>query len=205
MDLAHFLEQLVESGRVEIDRAEPHWEAAALEARILAIDATHRLCLPCKAPQLDIATTRHAALVFAAACAGLVHRDLGPEVLAQRMRLPFPPAEPVSAAYSADLVLRFLPELESMVRAVASEDVLVVELGRLAESWPLSSVGVGGVTVRDLAPILNDPCLRWLYCDRIVLKSATDRLSNPAVLAALAEAVGEHPELCGTLAERIRP
>jgi len=66
---------------------------------------------------------------------------------------------------------------------------------KIARAWPLSSVGVAGVSDVDVDPFIDHPSLRRLYADRIVERRDASRLGDPRVRAAVREAIGAHDEL----------
>lgn len=203
MTLSTFLADLVDAGMVRVDRDAPDVDAAADadRAAIEALDALARAEAPGTPPALDLTVARWAAVVLHAGCAGAVHRDLDAATLHARLAEPCPAVPSPSTAYSADLLLRYLPDLCVLARGIAATDPLHDELRALAARWPLSSVGVGvDLGHLDVGILLDDPCLRRMYVDRILARQDRSRLGDGRVLAAVQEAVGAYPELAGELA-----
>lgn len=199
--LSTFLADLTDAGLVRVDREEPGADADRDLAALATIDTLARQEAPGAAPALDVAVALWAAGVLYAGCAGVVHRDLDAATLRARLSHPCPAPPSPSACYSADLLLRCLPDLCLLARGIAATDPLHDELRALATRWPLSSVGVGDDLGRlDLEPFLHDACLRSTYVDRILARQDRSRLSDARVVAAVQEAIGAHPELAGGLA-----
>jgi hypothetical protein len=122
------------------------------------------------------------------------------------LRAPCP--QPVSPAtlWSADLTLRWLPDLWQLAAGIAREDPLVVELQRLAAAWPLGSVGVpltSPPNVAHLALLRTDASLGALYLDRVLAAGDAERMREPWLLERARSAVGAHPHLAGRLQQAI--
>ena len=167
MSLADFLTALLEHGRVSVASAEPSTEEqAAAEAVLVEFERSYRLELPAEPPAFSIKTAALAANVFYAACRFVVERDADVEVIRQSVLIPHPEPVVASTHYSADVVLRFLPDAVKLARAAAPDDPLVDVLLQLGSAWPLSSVGIEGVSEVDAAVIVADDGLRQLYVDR---------------------------------------
>ncbi len=225
-----FLHDLVKTGRVVVPLA-PSDEAAVpaeLEAAIRELDAAERLELPHTPPRLSIATAAWALSFIEKACRFLVYREFdaetiaaatsvaGPAVLpssvgtatfgSEALEASCPAASPAERAYSADLFLRYLPDITRLARGVGERDPLVDQLQRMAEHWPLSSVGMSGVTCApdDLDPILSNPSLCRLYVDRIIERSDTTRLQPPTVREAVRVALGAYPSLAPAISEAMK-
>ena len=85
--------------------------------------------------------------------------------------------------------------------ATAVDDPLVAGLTQLARDWPLSSVGVAGISTAEIeiGAFFHHPSLRQLYVDRIIEKADATRLDDPMVLEAVREAVGDLSHLAPRL------
>lgn len=95
-----------------------------------------------------------------------------------------------AAIYSADLMLRHLPDLFRLTRHLAPTDVMVPRLQALAAAWPLSSVGLLLPEVPAAGWVMEHPSLRMLYIDRIIDARDVRRCNDPAVRSAVAAALG---------------
>lgn len=195
MDLAQFFLALQGSGRVAVQRA-PDPEHGGLERALREFDGAVRLGAPAGLPPLDVAAATWAVEMLYAACVLFAHRDEPAETVAARLApaCPSPPAAPATH-YAVDLAFRHLPELWRLARGFAPGDPLVQALRELATRWPLSSVGIAELGAIDVRPLLAEPGLRRLYVDRVLHAQDRSRAADPAVAAAIAAAVGEHPEL----------
>src|SRR6185437_12009000 len=105
--------------------------------------------------------------------------------------------------YSADLAFCFLPDLIKLARGIAEEDPLVTGILALAKNFPLSSVGVAGISDMNIDAFIAHPTLRRLYADRIIEREDHSRLGHPAAREAVREALGAFPELAPKLAAMI--
>jgi hypothetical protein len=200
--LRSFLTSLGESGRAQVDRPDAPLEGLAGEANdvLLAFDAVAQEQLAFTTPAFSLEVARWAAELLYRGCQCLIFRELGEDAV--RAAFDFPCPQPLSAGtiYSADLVLRYLPDLTTMARALAERDVLVVELKRVAAAWPLSSVGITQIAANQFDAdaveiIMGDACLKQLYVDRVIARRDSGRLEHSVVREAVREAIGLYDEL----------
>ncbi|HET6883545.1 MAG TPA: hypothetical protein VFI31_25560 [Pirellulales bacterium] len=202
MALRSFLTSLIETGRAQVERPDAPLETLPGEANDLlaGLDRLARDQLAYTAPEFSLEVVRWAAELMYRGCQCLVYRELDESAVAAAFDLACPQPMSLSTVYSGDLVLRYLPELATMARAVAERDVLVLHLNRLGAAWPLSSVGIPQIAANQLDPkaveiIMGDACLRQLYVDRIIARRDATRLEHFAVQAAVLEAIGLYDEL----------
>jgi hypothetical protein len=73
------------------------------------------------------------------ACWFLVNHDEPDSALEERLRMPISPSTPAHHL-SADLVLRYLPQVHRRARALFPADLLPRLLARILREWPLSGV-----------------------------------------------------------------
>jgi hypothetical protein len=163
---------------------------------IEAIDSAARAEVAYVAPPLLWEVTQWAAERLYRACQFLVYREIGAdEVRADSaVKCPAPPSP--ATCYSADLVLRYLPDVFALARGIAREDPLVDGLLELARAWALSSVGVPDVGEVDVTPFVRHAGLRRLYVDRIITRDDRSRVGDAEIAQAVREAVGAFPSLC---------
>ncbi|MCE2995414.1 MAG: hypothetical protein ACK5RG_20685 [Cyclobacteriaceae bacterium] len=70
---------------------------------------------------------------------------------------------------SADLCLRFLPEMIKNLKAIDSEDLLIDLLEERLKKWHYSSVNYPlRIEELDFTEVYANACLQHLYCDRII-------------------------------------
>lgn len=201
MRLSHFIHALIESGRVTVPPDAP-WVDDEAAAAIQSVDAAVRSECPHVAPELSIPVALWGATLLYEGCRFLVHRHLEAQEIDAAFQIPAPPAAPESRIYSADLLLRYLPGLSSLARGTSPDDPLNLAIRVVAQTWPLSSVGIPDVGPLELQPILANPCLRQMYIDRILEREDTFRLTpaiREAVLAAFGEAIPLTPKLKAAL------
>ncbi len=194
MAVVEFFSTLHETGHGVVERDE-RFDAAPLEDAIRATDADWRLELAYEPPALVMPVAVWAVSLAYRAAQLLVYRDIDAKTVERDLAKPAPAKPSADACYSADLGLRVLPDLIRLARALADDDPLVTGLMKIARAWPLSSVGVAGVSDVDVDPFIDHPSLRRLYADRIVERRDASRLGAPRVRAAVREAIGAHDEL----------
>jgi len=205
--LLTFLQDLLEHGHVRVPLiAEPIDPADKdIASAIRSLDAETRADLAGDAPPLSLPTTTWAFALLENACRYLVYREYEVEDIAAAFaeRCPEPPSP--SACYSADLFLRYLPDVTRLARGVGEADPLVEYLLAVARTWPLSSIGVEGIEIEDAAlqPILSHPTLLQLYVDRIIERNDASRRGNETVREAIRYALGAHDHLAPQIAKAI--
>lgn len=198
-----FLDALFEHGRVRVgplasDLTEI-WSAedsSAVKSLLLAREIASRCDFPGLAPPFAWDVGRWAVMQLYLACQFVVYRHVSREQLALSLRVSCPAADDASQHYSADLVLRFLPDLYRIAHAASSEDPLCDCLLQWAAHWPMSSVGMDGVVPDEsrVAELCRHPGLLRVYVDRVVARQDRSRLHCPIVRAAVQDALGLYPE-----------
>lgn len=215
MALADFLHDLFATGDTLPDpEAWGRAEADAAASLILleqagARDAWH---LPGEAPDFDGPTALWAAAWFHEACRVLLRRDVeGEAVVKQLAELKAPAAHDAAcAAWSADLVLRHLPEFLRRAVMLSPEDPLVQAARQMAAAWPLSGAGIPGLAPEASAPtpalaaVLAHPTLRRVLADRLIASGDPAWLADAGCRGAVAEALGgQAASLAPTLAQAL--
>lgn len=197
MFLTQFLDELLTQGEVAVTRRPDTFEAVDLEAATVVLGdyyADDALDLPHQAPDFEPAAALWAAQYLYFTVQLTLVRELDEAVMAER--LPDYPHEPTPAAlYSADLLLRYLPDLLGLARGLAPGDALVARLQRLAAHWPLSFVGQPGADAPEPAAearLLAHPALRQLYVDRIIRTQDRARAARPPLRPLVHAALGAH-------------
>ena len=202
-DLPTFLESLFDDGRVLVAQIGPIPKRELPPAsKVLArFEQEWRREMPRQAPRYCPQTALWMAVLVYRAAQFTVFRDaeVGQIRRVLGRRCPTPVA--ASAHYSADLTLRFLPELTRLARCAAADDPLVGALRQLAAAWPLSSVGMPEIEPEPKAieTLLSDASLLRLYVDRIVERKDLGRLNERRVLSELELSAGAFPELLAGL------
>ena len=197
-----FFDMLFSEGRVRLASDQPprppDVEAAADD--ILRFERQYRINLAGTPPAPSRGAVCWGAQRLYRAAQFLVYRDLGPKQLAQDLSVPCPEKPGAEACYGVDLCFRFLPDVIRLARAASQSDPLVEQLMAWAGQWPLSSVGVSGVTCGAIDGFIGDESLRLLYVDRIIAAKDTSRLGDARVNEAIRAALGAFPEFAPELA-----
>ena len=193
-----FVRSLAETGRIRVppDEALP----PDIGDAVREMDAAARQEMAFDPPALDPPSAMWALTVLYRACQALVFREIDAASVERGLAAPCPQPPSPLVCYSADLSLRYVPDLLSLARGIAPDDPLVAGLTALARAWPLSSVGVPGLDDVDASAFVDHPSLRQLYVDRIIERGDVSRLKHPAVRAAVGEALGAYPDLAPRIA-----
>jgi hypothetical protein len=164
-----FLHRLFEEGRVVFrDKPVPRHspEPGAVE-RLRRAFAAYRLGVAGPLIEFDGKVAVEAAELVRQASWALVNRDDRPDELERRLAMPHDPTTPAHHL-SADLMLRYLPQVYRRAKALDPGDVLPALLERVLRQWPLSGVlsdvGEGPMAPPDLG---GHPGLMLLYAERL--------------------------------------
>jgi hypothetical protein len=197
-----FVHALLETGRVKVPPGDEPLDG--VERAVAELDRGARIGAAFEPPELAAPAAAWALTAVYRACQALVFREIDADAVRRTLAVPCPLPPAPAVHYSADLSLRYLPDLLSLARGVAPDDPLVAGLTALARVWPLSSVGVAGAGEADPTPLLDHASLRRLYVDRIIERGDASRLAHPAVRAAVREALGAYPSLAPKLAPHLQ-
>jgi MoxR-vWA-beta-propeller ternary system domain bpX4 len=140
-DLADFLADLFQEGRITFRR--PPAAAASTAPEVTGLleraYAAYRLDIGGAAIALEAGVACAAAELVQQASWALVCRHDRVEDLQKRLRMPRAPAT-AADHLSADLLLRYLPQVHRRARAFDPSDALVALIERVLRQWPLSGV-----------------------------------------------------------------
>jgi hypothetical protein len=208
MSIASFLTAIYDGNAATVPPRAPvderEWTAAS--DVIETFDFVARTGLAYDAPRLVPVVARWAAERLYRACQFLVYRDVEADEVREGCAVPCPVAAvSPDVCYSADLILRYLPDVFALARGIAREDPLIDGLRGLALAWPLSSVGMPEVGEVDVSGFIRHPGLRRLYADRIMERNDRSRLGDAAVVAAVREAIGAYPGLAPSIWAALAP
>ena len=202
--MRRFLEELRTTGEVSVPAGGEAFEIGeSLEPEIRQFDQSARRALAGEAPALDLVVAEWAARLLAEAARAAIAREMEPAKIAAVFAQPCPRPHSPETDYSADLFLRYLPDLLAWLQRLAAEDPLVTEIRRICGAWPLSSVGVKDLPLGSIEPFIGPAALRQLYVDRILARKDFSRIGDARVADGLRAALGAYPELCPEMAERI--
>jgi hypothetical protein len=96
-----------------------------------------------------------------------------------------------SAHLSADLVLRFLPDIIKQLKLIDPEDALIGILERHLMQWHYSGVQYAlQVELLGFESIIADECLRQLYVDRVIEYKRVSLAIHPSLAREIKAALG---------------
>jgi len=205
MSLPTFLTRLFENGAVQVPQFAPisRRERDAACETLIEFESQYRLSLAGIPPSFDPEIACEAAQMLYRVCQCLVYRELEPKEVLPKATLIAGPAGVAAMHYSADLVLRFLPDVWRLAKDASERDPLVQCLSELAARWPLSSVGIPGLSACSIDGFAGDRSLLALYVDRIIERRDKTRLVDRRVRDVFLSVVGAHAELAPELAASI--
>lgn len=94
---------------------------------------------------------------------------------------------------SADLCLRFIPEILAQLKLIDVEDKLIEVLEKILEKWHYSGISYEiPIENLDFITILSDACLRQLYLNRIIDCKNIKLATHPALQKHLIANLGIH-------------
>jgi hypothetical protein len=169
MSLAAFLHRLFREGTVVL-RERPRLQPAEQREVLLMLEGAHaayRLDIAGPAVEFDAGMALGAAELLGHASWFLVNHA---EPVAELERSLVLPGSPTTTAQhlSADLLLRFLPQIHRRARSLAPDDLLSKRLTDLLRRWPLSGI-LADVDEAPLTPPEFDHLgLSLLYAERFV-------------------------------------
>lgn len=126
------------------------------------------LDFPYVVPAFDKDAAGWAARTIFIAAQLILYRDDNPEDI-ESLLGGYPLEVNASAMLSADLCLRFIPEMIQQLKRIDSEDALIPILEDLLHRWHYSGVPYPlNVERLDFTVVVADKCLHTLYTNRIV-------------------------------------
>jgi len=174
-------------------------EVAEAMSELRTLELDYRLGLPDLVPEFHAASAEWALTSLYRACQYLVYRELPDELMQVELGRACPATASPEVCYSVDLSFRFLPELIRLARVGGGSPLLSELLHQWASTWPLSSVGVAGVTGGATDGFRDAPGLMMLYVDRILSSNDHSRLGDEHTSNAVRTALGGLPELSAGL------
>ncbi|GAA4340636.1 hypothetical protein [Flaviaesturariibacter amylovorans] len=188
-----------------------YYEELLLFGRVLEVSAGHRqeaVVWLGKAYSSESSTWPHAVPPFApdaalwaaqllyTAAQLILHRELRPRDAAALLPAYTGTPSP-SEVLSADLTLRFLPDVLTQLRLIDPEDALLPLLEDRLAHFHFSGVGYALPPERlNWTSVAESPCLRALYADRVIARGALVLASTPALRPSVEAALGLYaPEL----------
>ncbi len=190
-----FLQALFQSGDVDVSRSLGDHSREDFSAEILSFDQVSRLNLAGAAPVLDPQTAAWAARMLYQICQLVALRNLAAAEAEKVLRIRCPSERSASVDYSADLFLRYLPNVHAIAKRAAGDDPLVALIEQFAAEWPLSSIGIDGIEPGPVDSFVQDFSLRQLYVDRIIAHNAFHLGKDSRIVAQIRLSRASNPEL----------
>jgi hypothetical protein len=194
MQLSTFLSTLFAEGKVVATGGISGFDADDLRAAEQVLYQFYRedaLAMPAQVPDFHAEAACGGAQFIYNAVQLIINRDLDGEIVEQHLNILPEPASP-EIIYSADLTLRYLPELFSLAKGLSPLDIVVTKLKETAARWPFSSVGIELEGEYLLGNILGHPSLKYAYTDRILTQKDKNRAQHPQVTALISLALGNY-------------
>lgn len=189
-----FLIDLIQTGQVTVPNQIVDFDAYTSDRAIILLEEYYwadALAMPHTAPNFDPEAALWAAKYIFSTIQLVLLRDIGEEKLNQLLT-DYKGACTSEAIYSADLMLRFLPDIFRFASGLSPEDPLIYKLKAIARLWPFSSIGIADINVTIGDKILDHPSLRVAYIDRLILKKDIERINNKHELKLVKEALGAY-------------
>jgi hypothetical protein len=96
-----------------------------------------------------------------------------------------------SIMLSADLSLRFLPQIVLELKRIDSEDALIPILQEHLQMFHYSAIGFD-IEILNFDFLNENQCLKQLYMDRIIERRAIKLVSNPEIKMSILESLGNY-------------
>ena len=196
MPLAAFLTALLNQGEVTVSAQLSPFSAADQQEALEALQAVYeadQLDLAGPPPAFDPGAALWAAEWVYRAAQLLLLREVDAAEGAQYLP-DYPNMITPEAVYSADLVLRYLPDLLRQARGLAPGDFLVQRLQQTAAHWPFSAPGIPLEGEVRHEAVLRHPTLRRTYIDRLIKARDGRRIRDFQLREEVRTALGEYAE-----------
>lgn len=157
--------------------------------------AAESLDYPGAPPPFDAPAAAWAATTVYLAAQLLLHRQHEVDDL-PRLLPPYVGARNAAAVLSADLTLRFAPDILAQLKKLDPEDELIPILENHLLDWHYSGVAYPlPVEHLDFTPVVTDDCLRRLYIDCVIACRKTSLARHPALRDGVGAALGMYANL----------
>ncbi len=147
---------------------------------------------PFNAPEFNANAALWAAKIVYTFCQLILYRENKTEELPQLLPA-FNDRIDASAMLSADLCLRFLPQVLEDTKHIDPDDKLIEMAEGILNQWHFSSIGYKIKANEINTNILQtNKCLQQLYIDRVILKKDLMRASLPSINEKVYETMGDY-------------
>ena len=194
MELNTFIHDLVSEGKVKVhDHIQPFSEKDLKKCELLLkkMYDQDKINHPLSQPMFSANAAIWAASFIYRAAQFIMLRSAENEEVQSQLAL-FREEIGANEIYSADLTLRYLPQIYQLAKGLSPEDVLVKCLNEVAVQFPYSSVGIELNQEADHEAILNHPSLRLVYLDRIIQAKHLHRVKQNHLAEKVKEVLGDH-------------
>lgn len=194
MLLTSFVQDLLTTGSITLTgRPAPFAPDDLLAATevLRSYHAEDALQMPHSAPAFDAPAALWAAGALYYTVQLTLVRELEEAVIAEALP-DFAAALTPEVLYSADLTLRYLPDLLHLAKGLAPGDALVARLQALGRQWPLSFVSSELPGPAAEARVLAHPALRQEYVDRLIRAQDRRRAGQDPIRPLVQAALGAH-------------
>ena len=199
MDLSNFIATLLSEGKVSVKGQLTSLEVQDISEAGKILHTYYQddiLEMPYTAPGFSEGAAVWGAEYLYKAVQLIVLRDVEEEMINDELK-PFTGQLSPGVIYSADLMMRYLPQLFELAKGLAPGDLLVQILRNTARQWPFSSAGIEVDGAVDDKLILEYASLRYTYIDRIIKAKDKQRMKDPVVADYIKEVAGEQFSLPG--------
>lgn len=195
--LGHFLQDMLYRGEAVVENELQQFNAADHAHALQVLEKYYVADLqnmPGNVPEFNAPAALWAGTTVYYAMQFLLLRNLTAEQVNETLK-PFTHSINPAEVYSADMALRYLPDIINAAKGLAPDDPLVARLNEIATAWPFSSVGVKLNTVAPLSEVVKGSAsLQTEYIDRIVAKRDKNRLADKETKLAVTQALGHYSE-----------
>ncbi|SHL71098.1 hypothetical protein SAMN05444266_104490 [Chitinophaga jiangningensis] len=197
MNLAIFITTLIQDGKVSVDTDISPFSADVLQETVTILQSFYHNDvpdMPGTAPAFHAdAAIWGATYIYRTAQLFTISSPEDEDIT--RLLVPFSGAINAATIYSADLSLRYLPDLAGLNKSHATNSKLLEQLQETAAQWPFSSTGMKILAAQVPDSLLQHPSLLAAYADRIIVTRDHGRLRHPKVLQAVVKALDNYQEI----------
>lgn len=150
---------------------------------------------PFSSPKYNAEAAIWAAKIVYTACQILLYRVHKTTELTALLPLFHQPITSESIL-SADLCLRFLPQILADAKRIDPEDPLIPHLESILIQWHYSGIGIElDLENLNFDSIFGNPCLEQLYLDRVIEKKDRKRVQLPQLHEKIRATLGNYAEI----------
>lgn len=194
MELTNFISGLINEGNVTVAGELLSFDEADLRTAGIHLQQYYEDdCreMPFTAPDLDIHAALWAAGYLYTTVQFILLRNLDASLMETHL-VPYTGERTPAAIYSADLTLRYLPDLFMLAKGLSPADPLITRFYETAHQWPFSATTIPLNDNVDISVINSHPSLRQAYTDRIIQARNLPLCSLPENLPFVQAALGSH-------------